>query len=122
MRFFAKAEAQYGDIHLKELHVEDVGAYREMVVGGHELVNFGFDSFLGLDQDPRVKAALIRGARQWGTQFGASRAFASCGIEVELERQILARWMGPKPPLFSRPSHSPTSVRCRGWSARQTSF
>src|SRR5207302_553258 len=76
----------------KELHVEDVGAYREMVVGGHELVNFGFDSFLGLDQDPRVKAALIRGARQWGTQFGASRAFASCGIEVELEPTI-ARWM-----------------------------
>jgi len=93
MRFFAKAAVQYGDIHLKELRVEDVGAYREMVVGGHELVNFGFDSFLGLDQDPRVKAALMRGARRWGTQFGASRAFASCGVEVELEQKI-ARWMG----------------------------
>jgi 7-keto-8-aminopelargonate synthetase-like enzyme len=93
MRFFARAAEQFAEIHLKELNVEEVGPNREMVVGGHQLVNFGFDSFLGLDQDPRVKAALTRGAKQWGTQFGASRAFASCGIEVELEQKI-ARWMG----------------------------
>src|SRR5207244_2966878 len=93
MRFFARAAEQFADTHLKELNVEEVGPHREMLVGGHHLVNFGFDSFLGLDQDPRVKAALTRGARHWGTQFGASRAFASCGIEVELEQKI-ARWMG----------------------------
>src|SRR5262245_16955484 len=93
IRFLARAQEQYSDIHLKELNVSEVGPNREMVVDGHQLVNFGFDSFLGLDQDPRVKAALTRGAKQWGTQFGASRAFASCGIEVELEQKI-ARWMG----------------------------
>lgn len=93
LRFLSRAAEQFADIHLKELNVEEVGPNREMVVGGHKLVNFGFDSFLGLDQDPRVKAALARGARRWGTQFGASRAFASCGVEVELEQKI-ARWMG----------------------------
>src|SRR2546425_1997930 len=93
IRFLARAAEQFADIHLKELNVEEVGPHREMVVGGHKLINFGFDSFLGLDQDPRVKAALARGAKQWGTQFGASRAFASCGVEVELEQKI-ARWMG----------------------------
>jgi 7-keto-8-aminopelargonate synthetase-like enzyme len=93
MRFLARAAEQFADVHLKELNVTEVGPNREMVVGGEKLVNFGFDSFLGLDQDPRVKAALARGAKQWGTQFGASRAFASCGVEVELEQKIAA-WMG----------------------------
>src|SRR3954452_23263387 len=91
IRFMDRAAEQYADIHLKELNVEQVGPQREMLVGGHPVVNFGFDSFLGLDQDPRVIAALARGANQWGTQFGASRAFASCGREVELEQKI-ARW------------------------------
>jgi glycine C-acetyltransferase len=93
VRFYQYATERFGDIHLKELCVSVVGPHREMQVDGHELVNFGFDSFLGLDQDPRVKDALARGAQQWGTQFGASRAFASCGVEVELESKI-ASWMG----------------------------
>jgi 7-keto-8-aminopelargonate synthetase-like enzyme len=93
LRFLDRAAEQFAGIHLKELNVEQVGPNREMVVGGQQLVNFGFDSFLGLDQDPRIKAALRRGAKHWGTQFGASRAFASCGVEVELEQKI-ARWMG----------------------------
>ena len=54
IRFFTRAAEQFADIHLKELTVEEVGPNREMVVGGHQLINFGFDSFLGLDQDPRV--------------------------------------------------------------------
>jgi 7-keto-8-aminopelargonate synthetase-like enzyme len=99
MRFLSRAAQQYADIHLKELPFESVGPNREMVVDGQELVNFGFDSFLGLDQHPRVKASLSRGAKRWGTQFGASRAFASCGIEVELEQKI-ARWMGTEAALI----------------------
>jgi 7-keto-8-aminopelargonate synthetase-like enzyme len=93
VKFYEHAVERFGDIHLKELTVSSVGPHREMCIDGHELVNFGFDSFLGLDQDPRVKNALTRGADRWGTQFGASRAFASCGVEVELETKI-ARWMG----------------------------
>jgi glycine C-acetyltransferase len=93
VRFYQYATERFGDLHLKELSVSAVGPHREMCVDGHKLVNFGFDSFLGLDQDRRVKNALARGAQQWGTQFGASRAFASCGVEVDLESKIAA-WMG----------------------------
>jgi glycine C-acetyltransferase len=93
VRFYEYAAERFGAIHLKYLAVAEVGPHREMRVDGHDLVNFGFDSFLGLDQEPRVKEALVRGARQWGTQFGASRVFASCQIEVELEEKI-ARWIG----------------------------
>ena len=54
-----------------------MGPNRAMVVNGHRVVNFGSDSFLGLDQDSRVQEALLRGMRKWGTHNGASRAFAS---------------------------------------------
>jgi 7-keto-8-aminopelargonate synthetase-like enzyme len=99
VKFYEYADEQFGDLHLKQLAVTEVGPQRQMRVGSHELVNFGFDSFLGLDQDPRVKAALARGANQWGTQFGASRAFASCQIEVELEEKI-AHWLGTEAALI----------------------
>jgi len=108
MRFFEPAAERYAGIHLKELDVEEVGPNREMVIEGRTLISFGFDSFLGLDQDPRVKAAVIRGASKWGTQFGASRAFASCHLEVELEQKI-ARWMGTEAALIF-PSVTLTNV------------
>lgn len=93
VRFYEQLDSRFGPIHLKELVVNEVGPHREMRVGDHQLVNFGFDSFLGLDQHPRVKEALARGAQRWGTQFGASRAFASCQTEVDLEEKI-AEWIG----------------------------
>ena len=97
VKFYEFANAHFGELHLKELSVSAVGPEREMRVGNHELVNFGFDSFLGLDHDPRVSEALVRGAQKWGTQFGASRAFASCEVEVELESKLPAGW-AQKPP------------------------
>lgn len=99
VRFCEQLDARFGQLHLKDLTVADVGPHREMRVGEHELVNFGFDSFLGLDQHPRVKQALARGAERWGTQFGASRAFAVCQAEKELESKIAA-WMGTEAALI----------------------
>jgi glycine C-acetyltransferase len=99
VRFYEHASERFGETHLKELAISEVGPHREMRVGSQHLVNFGFDSFLGLDQDPRVIGALARGAQQWGTQFGASRAFASCQTEVELELKI-AQWLGTEAALI----------------------
>ena len=56
------------------------------------MVNFGSDSFLGLDQDPRVQDAVRRGLDRWGTHNGSSRAFASVASNVEAERK-LATWL-----------------------------
>ncbi len=41
------------DDHLKDLVVDEIGAGRDMVVKGRRVTNFGSDSFLGLDRDPR---------------------------------------------------------------------
>ncbi len=99
VRFYEQLDARFNGVHLKELPVAEVGPHREMQIHGRDLINFGFDSFLGLDHHPRVKEALLAGARRWGTQFGASRAFASCQTEVELEGKI-ARWVGTEASLI----------------------
>jgi glycine C-acetyltransferase len=99
VKFYEQFNNRFAAVHLKELAVAAVGPNREMRVAGHDLINFGFDSFLGLDQHASVKEALARGAQRWGTQFGASRAFASCQTEVELESKI-ADWMGTEAALI----------------------
>jgi glycine C-acetyltransferase len=99
VKFCEFASKRFANTHLKELAVSAVGPQRELRVGEQELINFGFDSFLGLDQDPRVIKSLAKGAEKWGTQFGASRAFASCQMELDLESKI-ASWMGTESSLI----------------------
>jgi 7-keto-8-aminopelargonate synthetase-like enzyme len=93
----------YGELfphsHLKDLVVEEIGPHRAIRVNGHAVVNFGSDSFLGLDQDSRVQEAVIRGTRKWGTHNGASRAFASVQANLEAEDKI-ARWLGTEAALI----------------------
>ena len=79
-----------------------MGPNREMTVKGHEVINFGSDSFLGLDQDPRVQQALRCGIDRWGTHNGASRAFASVGANERAE-QKLAAWLGTEDVLIYPP-------------------
>src|SRR5262249_61165698 len=61
IRFFEHFAQQFPNSHLKDLTVDALGPNREMTVNGHRVINFGSDSFLGLDQDPRVVAAVRRG-------------------------------------------------------------
>lgn len=84
---------EHPDSHLKDLVIDESGPGRRIVVGGRPLVNFGSDSFLGLDQDGRVQDAIRRGLSRWGTHNGASRAFASVRANVEAENR-LAEWLG----------------------------
>jgi len=99
VRFIEHYAKEYPDAHLKDLIVDVLGPHREMEVGGRCVVNFGSDSFLGLDQDPRVQAALMRGIRRWGTHNGASRAFASVRSNVDAEEK-LAHWLGTEAVLI----------------------
>src|SRR5580700_7326950 len=77
IRFVEHFAELFPNSHLKDLVVDEIGPHRQIRVNGRTVVNFGSDSFLGLDQDPRVQEAVIRGTRKWGTHNGASRAFAS---------------------------------------------
>ena len=99
VRFLDHFAKLYPDDHMKDLVVDELGPGRWMVVGGRRVMNFGSDSFLGLDQDPRVREALERGVRTWGTHNGASRAFASVRANAEAEDR-LAKWLGTEAVLI----------------------
>jgi 7-keto-8-aminopelargonate synthetase-like enzyme len=84
---------EHPEAHLKDLVIDEGGAGRKIKVLDRWVVNFGSDSFLGLDRDPRVQEAVRRGLLQWGTHNGSSRAFASVRANIEAE-QKLAEWLG----------------------------
>jgi len=108
VRFLDHFARLFPDAHMKDLVVDELGPGRLMSVRGRRVMNFGSDSFLGLDQDPRVVAALERGVRAWGTHNGASRAFASVRANAEAEAR-LARWLGTESALIY-PSVTLTNV------------
>src|ERR1700728_1175145 len=83
VRFVEHFKALSPTCHMKDMVVDEVDGHRGMVVGGQRVVNFGSDSFLGLDQDPRVQEAVITGVKYWGTHNGASRAFSCVRANAE---------------------------------------
>ncbi len=89
----------YEGVHLKDLTVDWMDDQRLMRVGDRQVVNFGSDSFLGLDRDPRVQQAIVDSIDPWGTHNGASRAFSSVALQDEAERR-LAGWLGVKDTLI----------------------
>ena len=99
IRFVEHYAELFPHSHLKDLVVDDIGPNRTIRVNGRRVVNFGSDSFLGLDHDPRVQKALIEGTSKWGTHNGASRAFASVRANIEAEEKI-ARWLGTEAALI----------------------
>jgi glycine C-acetyltransferase len=92
IRFIEHFAELFPTSHLKDLVVERIGPDRIIQVQGKTVVNFGSDSFLGLDQDPRVQDALRQGIDLWGTHNGASRAFASVAAN-QLAEEKLAAWL-----------------------------
>jgi 7-keto-8-aminopelargonate synthetase-like enzyme len=93
IRFVEHFRERFPTTHLKDLVVDELGPNRTMTVNGRQVINFGSDSFLGLDQDPRIQEAVIRGTREWGTHNGASRAFSSVRAN-EVAEDKLAQWLG----------------------------
>ena len=98
-RFFRRLFDDFPDLLMKDQTVDEVGPDRAIRLGGRWVTNFGSDSFLGLDQDARVKAAVERGVRAWGTHNGSSRAFSSIAPNVRAERKI-AEWLGTEAALI----------------------
>jgi 7-keto-8-aminopelargonate synthetase-like enzyme len=98
-RFFQRLFADYPDLLMKDQTVEAVRPDRTFQLAGRWVTNFGSDSFLGLDQDPRVQEAIERGVRDWGTHNGSSRAFSSVAPNVRAEEKIAA-WLGTESALI----------------------
>lgn len=99
IRFIEHFAELFPTTHMKDMIVDRMGPNRIIEVAGRKVVNFGSDSFLGLDQDPRVHDALRRGIRRWGSHNGASRAFSSVRANIEAEDK-LAAWLGTEATLI----------------------
>ncbi|MEO0898890.1 MAG: aminotransferase class I/II-fold pyridoxal phosphate-dependent enzyme [Bacteroidota bacterium] len=70
-------------------YTEDEGLNgRTITVRGMEVVNFGSCSYLGLEQDERMKMAAIEAIRKYGVQFSSSRAYMSIGLYKQLEHEV----------------------------------
>jgi glycine C-acetyltransferase len=99
VRFMEYFHELFPTNHMKDMIVDRIGPDRIIEVAGRTVVNFGSDSFLGLDQDTRVQQAIQQGVVRWGAHNGASRAFASVRSNVEAE-QKLAAWLGTEATLI----------------------
>lgn len=98
-RFMEHFVSRFPDTHMKDLVVDAIGPGREVEILGRRVINFGSDSFLGLDQDPRVQEAIVRGVETWGTHNGSSRAFTSVRANIVAEEKIAA-WLGMEAALI----------------------
>jgi 7-keto-8-aminopelargonate synthetase-like enzyme len=61
---------------------------RLIYVNGKELINFGLCSYLGLEQDWRLKQGVIDAVTRYGTQFSTSRSYVSAPAYLELEEML----------------------------------
>ena len=98
-KFFERMEVEFPESHLKDVCVDAARPGRLIRMRGKWMVNFGSDSFLGLDEDPRLHEAIERGLRAWGTHNGTSRGFSSVAANVEAEKR-LAEWLGAESTLI----------------------
>ncbi len=59
-----------------------------ITVQGHELMNFGTASYLGLNLDPRLKAGAIDAVSRYGPVYSSSTAFTAVPLYTELEERL----------------------------------
>ena len=67
---------------------------RFLTIKGKQLHHFGTTSYLGLEQDSRLKEAAVDAILKYGTQFPLSKTYVSFGLCKELEdclRQMYQR-------------------------------
>ena len=83
VRFIEHFQALFPTNHMKDMVVDRIGPDRHIEIAGRDVVNFGSDSFLGLDQDPRVQQSIQEGVIKWGAHNGASRAFSSVRTNID---------------------------------------
>lgn len=99
VQFYLDMRDRFPDAHLKDLVAQEMDAERHIRFGTHTVVNFGSDSFLGLDQDAQVQEAIAGSVRKWGTHNGSSRAF--CSVQANLDAEAkLAHWLGVEDTLI----------------------
>ena len=71
----------------------------EVEIGGHRLINFSSNDYLGLADDPRLREAATSAIHEFGAGAGASRLISgNLSPHLRMER-ALARWKGTEAAL-----------------------
>src|SRR6266576_4209333 len=84
------------DRHLREI----CGAQgAEIETGGHRLVNFSSNNYLGLANDPRLREAAIAAIGEFGVGSGASRLISGTQSPHLRLEGALAKWKGTEAAL-----------------------
>ena len=74
---------------LAQLYTEDERfTGRHIHINGRKLCHFGTTSYLGLDQDERLKEAAANAIWDYGTQFPLSKTYLSHTLYAKLENQL----------------------------------
>lgn len=68
---------------------------REITLNGRKLINFGSGTYMGWEQDNRLKDGAVKALQHYGTQFGSSRAYLSLGLYEELEDLLTQMFKAP---------------------------
>ena len=68
---------------------------RFLTIEGQQLCHFGTTSYLGLEQDQRLKNAAIQAIQRYGTQFPMSKTYVSFGLCKELEDCLRTMYRRP---------------------------
>ena len=84
---------QAGLVHLYTEGEHTNGRY--ITIKGQRLRHFGTTSYLGLEQDHRLKDAAIAAIHQYGTQFPMSKTYVSFGLCKELEDCLREMYQRP---------------------------
>lgn len=72
----------------RQLIQDDHFAGDTITVRGHELVNFGLCSYLGLGTDPRLTEAAIEATGRFGTSYSSSLAYTALGLYGDLNARF----------------------------------
>jgi 8-amino-7-oxononanoate synthase len=84
------------DRHLREI---SSAQGPEIEVGGHRLINFSSNDYLGLANDPRLRNAAIAAIGEFGVGAGASRLISGTQPPHLRLEGVLARWKGTEAAL-----------------------
>lgn len=68
---------------------------RTIGIKNKKLFHFGTTGYLGLEQDPRLKAAAIEAIKKYGTQFPLSKSYISNPLYRQLEQRITQMYQTP---------------------------
>ncbi len=68
---------------------------RTIGINNRKLFHFGTTGYLGLEQDPRLKAAAIEAITKYGTQFPLSKSYISNPLYKALEEKLTSMYQNP---------------------------